>query len=364
MGLFNILKNNIKANASKQQSKITQEDNSVVDLKNININKKDRDNIHNENITIENNIITFEERKRQSIPSLRGLYVAEILLLEYCTYGNYPNPDNNYPRFWWYEYGVSDVNAVLKSLEKRGFIALSSLKEAAGCLKIPELKSILSSHGEKTTGRKADMLVIVKKVATEEELLSFGVVPKYHLTELGEKELEENAYVSYMHHCENKTIENSPFGFSFNVWSINKILGFGDKTNWKEIVDEQEEILKKNLEINRKNFMERLKKNDPEEYKILLLQEKQLNMIKLAREKYDNEKDIYSYIDFWEKIWADGGLKFEGSKWLFELVDLYIEVQRYDEALELVKKIKKIKPFYDYRSEKYIQKIEKIKNTK
>ena len=40
-----------------------------------------------EGTPFEKKVITFEERKRTAIPSSRGLYPAEILLLEYCSKG-------------------------------------------------------------------------------------------------------------------------------------------------------------------------------------------------------------------------------------------------------------------------------------
>ena len=42
-------------------------------------------------------VVTFEERKRISYPSSNGLYVAEILLLDYCRQGKYPKPSSGYP---------------------------------------------------------------------------------------------------------------------------------------------------------------------------------------------------------------------------------------------------------------------------
>ncbi|UKI29899.1 MAG: hypothetical protein L6W00_17930 [Lentisphaeria bacterium] len=34
---------------------------------------------------------------------------------------------------------------------------------------------------------------------------------------------------------------------------------------------------------------------------------------------------ITAYIKFWEDLWANGGLIFEGTHWHFELADLYIK---------------------------------------
>lgn len=82
---------------------------------------------------------------------------------------------------------------------------------------------------------------------------------------------------------------------------------------------------------------------------------------KVKKNKYSEDKDLDSYIDFWEMIWANGGLKFEGAGWHFELPDLYIKAKRYDDALAFVTKLKKTKPTYAYKSDTYIKKIEELK---
>ena len=87
-------------------------------------------------------VITFEERKKISYPSVNGLYVAEILLLEYCSYGKYPKPKSGYPGMWWFGYGIRDVGHALESLEKRGYLRWSSKKNSLKGLKVDELKQI------------------------------------------------------------------------------------------------------------------------------------------------------------------------------------------------------------------------------
>lgn len=132
-------------------------------------------------------VVTFDERKKISFPSKRGLYVAEILLLEYVSYGKYPNPKSGYPGLWWFEYGIRNVGAKLESLKDRGFIEM-------------------------------------------------GESGKYRLTELGQTELSENAYVPYMHKAKDKTTENAQFGPVFNVWEINRRLAKSPATDWQDIV--------------------------------------------------------------------------------------------------------------------------------
>lgn len=320
-----------------------------------------------EGTAFEKTVITFDERKKTAVPSRRGLYPAQILLLEYCSYGKYPEPKNGYPGFWWFEYGIRDVGAALKDLEISGFIELGSLSDSVGSLRVQELKDILSSHGERITGKKDVLVERAQKVATNEELSSAGVVAKYRLTDIGKMELEENAYVPYMHKHPYKTTEDSRFGMTFNVWSINKILGFGDKSNWKTIVDAQEQKMNTATDDRNATFLtdsegyEVLKAHNQQLAARLKAQDQQLAACQKAQAKYDEDHDLDYYIGFWEHLWNNGGLKFNGSKWSFKLADLYIKAKRFDDALDFVKMIKKKNPIYSEKANSYIARITALK---
>lgn len=285
-------------------------------------------------------------------------------MLEYCTYGTYPNPKSGYPGFWWFEYGIRDVGAVLKTLSNRGFVEKSSVRESLSSSTLTQLKKLLVAKNQPISGRKADLIFRIVDCYSDDELLSNGLELKYKLTEKGQKELEENAYVPYVHKSPRKTIEGSPFGKPFNVWSINKALGMGNKSNWKQIIEEYEKAIEKESEERNTVFMENLKKIDFEGYQELEAQNKQLTEVQEARRKYDESNDLTTYIIFWEKLWAAGGLLFKGSKWLFELPDLYIQAKRFDDAEQLVKRIKRTKSDYSEKADYYLKKIEKQKNKK
>ena len=188
-------------------------------------------------------VITFEERKKTSHPSKRGLYVAEILLLEYCTYGKYPKPSGGYPGLWWFEYGIRDVGHALESLEKRGFLRWAPLDQCLSSLKVDELKQILDKAGLPASGKKADL---VKRISEEIPMESIGLPDsayKYELTDLGKEELQQNGYVPYMHKHPHKTTEDARFGEVFNVWSVNKLFPDGDASDWRRVVGRVEEKL-------------------------------------------------------------------------------------------------------------------------
>lgn len=313
----------------------------------------------NEGTAFERRVITFEERKNTAIPSTRGLYPAEILLLSYCSKGTYPGPKYGYPGFWWFEYGIRDVDAALRSLEERGYIALKSVRDSVSNFTVVQLKELLAAHGQSTTGKKAELIERVSATVPEEALVAAGLQAKYALTGIGQLELEENAYVPYMHSIHNKTVELEDPNISFNVWIINKMLGTGDKTNWNAIVAEQEHKAFKEMDNRRDMLFLELKGIDPTGYQLIQNQDKQIAAVQKAKNQYYKDKDLNKYIAFWETVWANGGLIFEGAGWHFELPDLYIKAKRYDDALDFVNKLKKDKPTYAYKAESYIEKIKK-----
>lgn len=152
-----------------------------------------------EGTIFEKTVLTFDEHKKRSIPSKNGLYVPEILLLEYCSNGAYPGPKNGYPGFWWFEYGIRDVGAILKSLEERNFIRWAPISNSIKGLTIPRLKEILEKHDLSVSGKKAELVERIMCSISNEELENLNIEKKYELTDLGKSELAENQYVPYLH---------------------------------------------------------------------------------------------------------------------------------------------------------------------
>ena len=185
-------------------------------------------------------VTPFEERKKISYPSSRGLYVAEIMLLEYCNHGKYPKPASGYPGLWWFEYGIRDVGHALESLEKRGFIRWRPKTDSLQGLKVDELKAILTAKDLPVTGKKADLINRIVADIPENEIKIPNYTPKYELTEIGKAELSDNGYVPYMHKHPHKTIDDNTFGKAFTVWEINKLFPDGNATDWRRVVGEIE----------------------------------------------------------------------------------------------------------------------------
>lgn len=304
-------------------------------------------------------IVTFEQRKATAYPSKRGLYPAEILLLAYCEYGTYPNPKSGYPGFWWFEYGIRNVGAMLSSLKQRGFIQYVSAVQSLPRLTIPQLKELLSEFGLKAQGRKTDLIETLCANVSSEDLEMAVKERKYTLTPLGKIELEENAYIPYMHRQHKSGGDNPDDPTAFNVWVINRLLAKTNKSNWKAICDKREHERDSYWQVGTRELYGSLERSDSELANTLKAQDAQLESIKIAEVNYLKSGDIKSLIDFWEKLWKKEGLLFNGAHWTFRLADLYIEQHQYEEALKFVKSIHN--PIYDYKVQKYVTRIEKMK---
>lgn len=235
MGLFDFFKGKKKDDGmvppSLPKKKITYADSSTVaeDEKPFYL----EDEYYVYSINEWNTVITFEKRKKISYPSKNGLYVGEILLLDYCKTGKYPKPAGGYPAFWWFEYGIRDIGHALESLEQRGFIQWGSIEHNLKNLNLEQLKEILSDEGLYTGGKKADLISRIAREVPESRIENYLPSRKYELTELGVEELEQNEYVPYMHKSDHAA---GDLHDRFNVWVINQKFSDGDTSKWRSIV--------------------------------------------------------------------------------------------------------------------------------
>jgi hypothetical protein len=157
-------------------------------------------------------VIPFDERKKTAIPSSRGLYPPEILLISYCH--KYPKPKGGYPSFWWFRYGIRDIGMALKSLEERGFIGVASTEEMLPQYTIPELKNILASHNLAVGGNKGKLVERIIENISKSELEKIVNVRRYKPTEKGLAELKDNDQVTYIH--------RHPDMEDLDAWNIDK----------------------------------------------------------------------------------------------------------------------------------------------
>lgn len=121
---------------------------------------------------------------------------ADIMLLEYCTYGSYPNPKRGYPQLWKYRFNITDVNSALQSLEERGYIEFCSALDMLPKFTIAQLKDIAAQNGVAVKGKKAEILSAVSAILPA-DLEQTVKERKYQLTDKGRKVLAANEHVVF-----------------------------------------------------------------------------------------------------------------------------------------------------------------------
>ncbi len=148
-------------------------------------------------VTPQKEIIPLGIRLKHAYKSANGLYPHEILMLTYAP--SFKTSNNSFQGFWIYEYSVTNPQTILDSLYSRGFICLADVRSSLKKLVVADLKELLSKVGQKTSGKKDDLIERVLEVYRTEDLESLFPDRYYALTELGEAELKQNEYVIYLH---------------------------------------------------------------------------------------------------------------------------------------------------------------------
>lgn len=122
-------------------------------------------------------IVPAEKRIHNATASKHGLYPHEVLVLDYAS--SYYTEGNSFQGFWWYRYGVRDVDKYLHSLLNRGFLKVGDLQNAIEKENATVIKDELKKHGLKVSGKKDEL---VQRLIAKRFLMmnSTPVFPKEH----------------------------------------------------------------------------------------------------------------------------------------------------------------------------------------
>ncbi|MDD4781270.1 MAG: SAP domain-containing protein [Tissierellia bacterium] len=191
MGLFNFLKKKSK------KVEVAKDDNNTKAKQGININPVISIKTEIINTPHEPDIIPIEKRIKEMKVNEAGLYPHEILLLSYAP--KYYVEGNSYPGFWWYQYGIKDVDKSLKSLLERGFLKVGSLKSAIEKETAVALKDLLKANNLKVSGKKAELVQRLLDEVPEEKLNAVFTKYTYELTGHGKEVLKKHEYIPYIH---------------------------------------------------------------------------------------------------------------------------------------------------------------------
>ena len=155
--------------------------------------------VNNTKMTLKYDGLYVRQRTRPKnlIMSKRGLYPDEILMLSYVH--KFHTGENNFQSFWHYKYN-EDPQMLLNKLIFEGFVEIDNdLCMVLEKTTVDKLKSVLSSCGEKISGRKEELIHrIIEKVPAHVIEEAFPL-RYYMLTEEGEAELSENIDVVHCH---------------------------------------------------------------------------------------------------------------------------------------------------------------------
>lgn len=192
MGLFNMI------------SKIIGSSTESVLQNNENFNKNSSQ-LNNQNECI----IPIEERIKGKEPTCDGLYPHEVLVLNIAE-SYFTNKKNSFAGYWWYKYGVSDVQGILNSLEKRGYITVGSIRDAILKSKVADIKVSLKQRNLKVTGKKEILINRLVANVPEKELDNEFSQRPYKKTELGEQILKKYEWIPFIHrhNCQDLDIWN------------------------------------------------------------------------------------------------------------------------------------------------------------
>lgn len=158
-------------------------------------------------------VVPVEVYIKNAIPSKHGLFPHEILVLDYAN--TFYTDENSFQGFWWYKYGVRDVQAVIKSLVKREFLQIGDIRSALDKQNTTVIKEVLKTHKLKLSGKKSELVQRLLDSIPENELNEKFPKRTYALTSLGKAALEEESYVSYIHRHGVDDLD---------IWSLNKMV--------------------------------------------------------------------------------------------------------------------------------------------
>jgi hypothetical protein len=164
-------------------------------------------------------VIPVEKRVASAFPSNYGLYPHELLALNLAT--TYYTDKNKFQKFWWYEHGVKDVQSLLISLQKRGFLQGGGLFETLSRETVTTLKVILKDQGLKQTGKKEDLLQRILGDVDYDVLCKLFPRRVYTLTEQGKNALEDGKYIAS--------------GF-VDIWTMNRLMHENPGRSCRDII--------------------------------------------------------------------------------------------------------------------------------
>ena len=173
------------------------------------------------------------------IPPYQGDYAKTVFLWAHDKASPIRHNDD-YPRYFLFECGISNPASYHKKLIQEGYFIKASKASSLNALKVTELKEILTTIGQPTTGKKDALIERILSTADEISLNSFCKEELFVLSETGEDFLVQHNNYIQLHKHKNWGIDWQEFdanyrpGFSFYdvVWGILNKRVIQDRRNF------------------------------------------------------------------------------------------------------------------------------------
>ena len=173
----------------------------------------------------QNEIVRIEDRIKGTKPVCDGLYPHEVLVLSYAP--NYYESNNDFPSFWWYKYGIKNVQLILNSLASKGYIKQGSIADAISLEKLTTIKAELQKYNLKASGKKPDLIARLVESVSEESLSSVFVHRPYALTESGTQLLKKYEWIPYIH---------SHGSEGLNIWNLTDMVLQASNHSYRDVI--------------------------------------------------------------------------------------------------------------------------------
>jgi hypothetical protein len=117
------------------------------------------------------------------------------------------------------------MDAILASLQERGFLQIGDLKSTLENVTVEILKTILSDNNLKTSGKKSELIQRIIDEIPPDIINEKFPRRVYQLTGLGKEEISKEEYVIYIHSHSKENL---------GIWSLNKMVYDGSHTPYRD----------------------------------------------------------------------------------------------------------------------------------
>lgn len=178
-----------------------------------------------QNVLLYDEPIPIENRTAGLEPSCDGLYPHEVLVLSYAH--RYFIDGNEFPGFWWYKYGIEDVQKLLDTLLQKGYIKAGTTEDAVKAEKLTTIKETLKEYNLKTTGKKDALVQLLVSNVQEDVLSQIFVKRPYILTSMGQEVLKRYEWIPYIHAHKIGDLD---------IWNLTQLIQDSDCKNYRDCI--------------------------------------------------------------------------------------------------------------------------------